>query len=113
MDSQGGMMDSLARLSQWIDESPENKARDSEARTWGRLAKVCEESGEVIKAYIGVTAQNPRKGIYATNSDVKKELLDTAVTALAAYEHLEGNQGTALLAFFNHLSYLIERAELA
>ena len=110
MAIKGGMMDSLAKLSDWVDTSSENITRDPEAKTWGRLAKVAEESGEVIKAYIGVTGQNPRKGFHGSMSDVKKELLDTAVTALAAYEHLDGNQGTALLAFFGHLGDLIERA---
>lgn len=100
----------LRELSEWIDNSPENAVRDPEARTWGRLSKVAEEAGEVITAYIGVTNQNPRKGVYATEDDVKKELLDTAVTALCAYEHMTGNRGNALLDLFTHVKFLSKRA---
>jgi hypothetical protein len=99
----------LAKLSQWIDDA--NKHRDSEAITWGRLAKVSEEAGEVIAAWIGVTSQNPRKGVTHTRDDVLKELLDTAVTALAAYEHMTGNHGESIQALFSHILFLHKRAE--
>lgn len=102
----------LAELSKWIDESPANMARDPEAATWGRLAKVSEECGEVIQAYIGVTGQNPRKGVHASIDDVKKELLDVAVTALAAYEHLEGNKDTSIYALYEFIWEVYKRANL-
>lgn len=84
----------LVSLSQWIDAG--NAHRDSEAVTWGRLAKLTEESGEVIAAYIGASGQNPRKGITHSIEDVFSELLDVAVTALGAFEHLDGHRGRAL-----------------
>lgn len=102
----------IAALSRWIDNSVENACRDPEARTWGRIAKVAEECGEVIQAYIGVTAQNPRKGKYGTKEDVKKELLDVAVTALAAYEHLDGNQGHCIDDLLEFVWNVSKRAEL-
>lgn len=102
---------SLATLSRWIDDAPGNAGRDSEALTWGRLAKVAEESGEVIEAFIGATGQNPRKGFTHGVGDVGKELLDVAVTALAAYEHLTGNHGASVEALERHLEGLLERAE--
>lgn len=79
----------LHTLSAWIDAG--NAGRDPEAITWGRLAKVSEECGEVIAAYIGATGQNPRKGTTASLADVREELLDVAVTALGAIAHLHGN----------------------
>lgn len=82
--------DALMELSQWIDEH--NADKDSEAQTWGRLSKVAEECGEVINAWIGVTNQNPRKGVYATRDDVVKELLDVALTALCAVVHLTNDE---------------------
>jgi hypothetical protein len=103
--------DQLAAISMWVDASPANMARDAEAATWGRLSKVAEECGEVIAAYIGVTSQNPRKGITHTDADVCKELLDVAVTALAAYEHMTGNMGAALEALDKHINYLYERTK--
>lgn len=101
--------DSLAELSRWIDSA--QGARDIEAITWGRLAKVAEESGEVIAAWIGTTGQNPRKGITHSRDDVMKELLDVAVTALAAYEHMTDNRGDAIQALFTHILFLHKRAE--
>lgn len=82
--------DCLVGLSSWIDAGQGD--RDAEAVTWGRLAKVSEECGEVVAAYIGATGQNPRKGRTHTLGDVQDELLDVAVTALAAIAHLHGNQ---------------------
>lgn len=84
----------LAALSLWIDTA--NVDHDPEARTWGRLAKITEEAGEVIAAYIGATGQNPRKGVTHSRGDVVEELLDVAVTALGAVEHLRGHRGDAL-----------------
>lgn len=84
----------LVALSRWIDEG--NADRDPEARTWGRLAKITEEAGEVIEAYIGATGQNPRKGVTHGVVDVVDELLDVAVTALGAVEHMTGHCGIAL-----------------
>lgn len=84
----------LAALSHRIDES--NAHRDPEAVTWGRIAKITEESGEVIAAFIGATGQNPRKGVTHTMDDVVEELLDVAVTALGAVEHLTGNKSESM-----------------
>lgn len=98
----------LLRMSQWIDQS--NKEKDPEAITWGRVGKVAEETGEVIAAYIGATRQNPRKGKTHTIDDVAKELLDVAITALCAYEHLDGHRGRSVLALFYHTETVYERA---
>lgn len=100
----------IAAISAWVDGSPENRARDPEARTWGRLAKVAEEGGEVVSAYIGVTGQNPRKGNTHTQEDVEKELLDVALTALAAHEHLTGNRGESVSALVRHTDVVLARA---
>lgn len=86
--------DALVALSEWIDAG--NAHRDAEAVTWGRLAKIAEEHGEVIEAFIGWTGQNPRKGVTHTRQHVEKELLDVAITALGALEHLRGHDGMSL-----------------
>ncbi|WP_280716782.1 MazG-like family protein [Kitasatospora sp. MAP5-34] len=78
----------IRAVSEWIDHSPDNRDRDREALLWGRVTKVGEEVGEVIAALIGATGQNPRKGHSATLQDVERELLDVAMTALAAVAHL-------------------------
>ncbi|MBB3043915.1 MazG-like family protein [Nocardioides soli] len=103
--------DNLVALSRWIDAG--NAGRDPEAITWGRLAKITEEAGEVISAYIGYTGQNPRKGTTHKRSDVVAELLDVAVAALGAVEHLGDHQGLALLALEDKINAVAERAGVA
>lgn len=98
----------LVALSRWIDAG--NAHRDPEAVTWGRLAKLAEEQGEVIAAYIGATGQNPRKGVTHTMEDVQKELLDVAITALGAYEHITGHRGWALAALDEAIVSVANRA---
>lgn len=101
--------DAIVALSRWIDEG-QPATRDSEAVTWGRLAKITEEAGEVIAAFIGATGQNPRKGVTHTVADVGSELLDVAITALAAYEHLTDHQGLALARLDDKIRSVARRA---
>jgi hypothetical protein len=98
----------LVALSQWVDDGQPTH-RDPEAITWGRIAKVSEEQGEVIAAFIGATGQNPRKGITHSRSDVIKELLDVAVTALAAVEHMTEHNAISLDLLRGHLEQLCRR----
>lgn len=98
--------ENLVRLSQWIDAN--NAHRDSEAVAWGRIAKIAEENGEAIEAFIGATGQNPRKGFTHTIEQVLEELLDVAITALGAYEHLDDHQGRSL----DELAYKIRKVAL-
>ena len=49
-----------------------------------RLMKVVEEAGEVSAAYIGMTGQNPRKGVTHTRADVADELCDVIISATVA-----------------------------
>lgn len=103
----------LAGLSRWIDLSPANAVRDQEALTWGRLAKVSEEAGEVIAAFIGATGQNPRKGVTGGLDAVRAELLDVATTALCALEHLDGCPGTSMSQLTAHVRAVAIRAHTA
>lgn len=82
----------VAALSHWMDEYLAD--RHPEALTWHRVVKVCEEAGEVVEAMIGYTGGNPRKGYDKIADDVIEELLDVAVAALGAVEHLTDNTGT-------------------
>lgn len=103
--------EALVFLSEWIDAG--NQHRDPEAITWGRIAKITEEAGEVVAAYIGATGQNPRKGTTHTIDDVRKELLDVAITALAAIEHLDNHQGNALRDLNLAIIHVSDRARAA
>ena len=87
--------EALVALSQWIDAG--NTHRDPEAVTWGYLAKISEECGEVIDAFMGATGFNPRKGVVGSvEVEVVEESLDVAVTALIVIEHITGLHGYAL-----------------
>lgn len=104
--------DNLADLSRWIDRH--NAHRDAEAVTWGRIAKVSEEHGEAIAALILATGQNPRKpGDPEQYANVIKELLDVAVTALGAVEHMTGNTGLSVRLLGQHVEDVVKRAGLA
>jgi hypothetical protein len=107
------MSSRLAQLSEWIDSAPANIGRNPEALTWHRVMKVAEEIGEVTEAMIGWTAGNPRKGETHESSDVVKELLDVAVSALAGVEHLTGNGGLSMAMLEHHIDFLMERAKLS
>ncbi|MGP9846265.1 MazG-like family protein [Brachybacterium sp. 107] len=100
----------IAALSTWIDEG--NRDRNPEAATWARLAKITEEAGEVVAAQIGATGQNPRKGVTHSEEDVQEELLDVALTALAALEHLRGHDERSIELFADKLGRTLQRAGL-
>ena len=90
-DPTPGASDRVHAVSHWIDEHPANKARDPEARLWGRVTKTGEEVGEVISALVAALNHNPRKGQSGDMSQVQAELLDVAMTALCAVAHLNHN----------------------
>lgn len=98
----------LVALSRWIDAG--NDHRDPESVTWGRVSKIAEELGEVISAFIGATGQNPRKGVTGDMGDVMDELLDVAITALGAYEHLDGHRGQSITDLENKIGRVLTRA---
>lgn len=66
-----------SRAADWLQAA--NGAGEHE--TAMQLMKVGEEVGEVMQAYIGVTGQNPRKGITHKPGDVAAELCDVIVAA--------------------------------
>lgn len=98
-------------LSAWIDGAQEG--RDPEAVTWHRVAKISEELGEAIEALIGCTGANPRKQVSHTVEDLRRELLDVAVSALAAHAHTEGNRANPMTALASHIDAVCRRAGLS
>lgn len=100
----------VSELSMWVDDA---NADRGEALTWHRVAKVAEESGEALSALLGYVGQNPRKGYYADGQDVVKELLDVAVAALGAVEHMTGNLGFCLAKLEEHIEAVHTRATKA
>jgi hypothetical protein len=109
-DRHDGLLSAIVAMSKWIDAHPANVNRSPEAQAWGRISKIAEENGEVIAAYIGVTGQNPRKGVTHKMSDVLDELLDVAITALGAYEHLTDNAGMSMISLSLKADKIVNRA---
>lgn len=101
----------LVTLSRWIDDSYDSRV-DPETVHWRRVAKVAEEAGEAVSALGGFVGENPRKGYTHSREDVTRELLDTAVAALGAVEHLYGNTGRALELLDDHIAAVAARAGL-
>ena len=97
----------LTALSEWIDAG--NADRDPEALHLHRVIKVTEEAGEVTSAMIGWLGANPRKGRTHDVEDVIEELLDVAVTALGAIEHLDGHDARALELLDDKILRVAER----
>lgn len=97
----------VTALSEWIDG--ELSDRDSEAVTLHRIFKLQEEAGEVASATIGALGANPRKGVTNDTEKIKDELLDVAVTALGAYEHLD-REGRAVSELLEKIKAVATRA---
>ena len=83
-----------AGISRYITESYD-PALAPETVLWRRVTKVCEESGEVWQALAGMVGENPRKGVTHSQEDLIGELLDVALAALGAVEHLVGDDGSS------------------
>lgn len=93
----------LTAISRWIDESPANANRPDLESYLLRAIKIGEEYGELVAEIIGMTGQNPRKGVTSDSLKVIEEGLDVALTALAFVEHATGNQGDAIGLLFEKI----------
>jgi NTP pyrophosphatase (non-canonical NTP hydrolase) len=94
------LFDHVGRALAWVDAANGR----GEHETAMRLLKLVEEAGEVAAAYIGMTGQNPRKGVTHSRSDVADELCDVAVTALVALATITGTADAARAALDAHLA---------
>ena len=82
----------LLGLVEWADAHLDRDASSTYtdqplAQDWARVAKASEEAGEAIDALIGITGQNPRKGVYGSMDDLLDELADVALTGMYAIQH--------------------------
>ncbi|WP_427922847.1 MazG-like family protein [Streptomyces sp. cg40] len=88
----------------WVDT---NRPLDGREGLLLRILKLSEEVGEVSEAVIGVTGQNPRKGVTHTWDDVQAELCDVVITALIALRTLTPDTQEV---FTRHLARVVERS---
>jgi hypothetical protein len=94
------MWDHLARLHDgFLADVPEQTL----------IMKIAEEFGEAIQAYIGITGQNPRKGVHGSRDDVQKELADVIITAGTAMIAVAGGNAEASAQLMSRLAAVNER----
>ena len=100
----------IERINKWLD----NNTTLSEYEDAMRVMKVGEECGEAIAAYIGMTGQNPRKGITHTQSDLCLELADVAITAMCAIAHFNPRDSNKIVAMYmsSKISQIIKRSNI-
>jgi len=100
----------IRKISDLVDSTyPPNL--NPEAWLWRRCAKVCEEAGEVTEALLGMTGENPRKGVTHTQNDLVVELLDVALAALGAVAHLMPASVDPLDLLEDHTDMVLNRLE--
>jgi len=102
----------ISEIDAWLDEGVDLGYKEQPlAQHWARVAKVVEEAGEAVDALIGLTAQNPRKGFYASEDDLLGELADVAFTAIFAMQHFTKDSARTLAILESKLSYIHARLE--
>lgn len=106
--------DDLARLVAWMDDDldshvPQQYIDQPLAQDWARVAKVAEEAGEVVDAFIGITGQNPRKGEYGDLHDLADELCDSALTGIYALQHFTKDSELTLRLLLDRANFHQER----
>lgn len=103
-DQPAGLWTGVEDLWAWVDT---NRPLDGREGLLLRILKLSEEVGEVSEAVIGVTGQNPRKGVTHTWDDVQAELCDVVITALIALRTLTPD---AQEVFTRHLARVMDRS---
>ncbi|MFH9467354.1 MazG-like family protein [Streptomyces clavifer] len=96
--------DTVDHLHAWLDSAT---GVPPEQDLLLRMLKLSEEVGEVSRAVIGATGQNPRKGVTHSWQDVEAELCDVIVTAMVALRTLTPDAGAV---FDGHLHRIAERS---
>lgn len=84
----GQILSDMSKVDMWLDEnSPELRSGQPLAQDWARIAKISEEVGEVVQAFMLHTGSNPRKGKGENMDAVLCELTDVIYTAILAMLH--------------------------
>lgn len=102
------VFDAVTASVSWLDA---HNGRGN-AELAARILKVTEEAGEAAAAWIGLTGQNPRKGITHTRDDVAGELADMAMAALVAIASLGADPVTVLATKAAHVRSRMTRPEV-
>lgn len=103
----------IIKQDRWLDENvAERYKKEPLAQNWARIAKIQEELGEVVDAFILYTGQNPRKGKTGTFHKVCQELADVVITATLALQHLTNDLNTTKIHVRMREAEIRERTEM-
>jgi len=72
-----------------------------------RLLKIAEEAGEAAQAFIGMTGQNPRKGVSHSRDDLCAEICDVVLASLVALATADPDRWTSTLV--DHVTRTVTR----
>ena len=92
--------DHVARTVAWLDAANGRGPHETAVR----VMKIAEETGEAVAAYIGLTGQNPRKGVTASADDLAGELCDVVLAALVALATVTGGTPQAESRLAGHVA---------
>lgn len=109
-----GYRAALARCIERLDAHLDRDVADTYqgqplAQDWARVAKVVEEAGEAVAELIGMTGQNPRKGVTSTLDDLLGELADVTLTGLYAIQHFTKDSDATLDLLLRKTRYHCQR----
>jgi NTP pyrophosphatase (non-canonical NTP hydrolase) len=104
----------VTEVNNWIDSDvPIEYQRPSLAQDWARIAKITEEAGEVVEAFILMTGQNPRKesdlGFWEHREELLGELADVVACGVLAIQHFTGDWNETERVLWDKLVSLRER----
>lgn len=104
----------VTEVNDWLDgDVPEwytDAAESGElAQHWARIAKIQEEAGEVIEAFMGLTGNNPRKGKTDNYEEFLGEIADVAATGVLAIQHFTNDWNETERILWDKLISLRER----
>jgi hypothetical protein len=103
-------MSEITEIDQWLDARVSGDyAGQPLAQDWARISKISEELGEATQAFIGYTAQNPRKGRTHDLAAVLDELCDTVLTGVFAIQHFTKDEAVTRKLIADKLTYQYER----
>jgi len=92
--------DHVARTVAWLDAANGRGPHEIAVR----VMKIAEETGEAVSAYIGLTGENPRKGVTAHPDDLAAELCDVVLAALIALATITGGTPQAESRLHRHVA---------
>lgn len=117
------MFADISAITAWLDKTNEDnphedsmrvlKVGEEIAEAYEALAIISIANGKAAAAYIGMTGQNPRKGITHTETDLLMELADVAITALCAMQHFTRNADITRGMLASKIAAIISRANIA